>query len=161
MIRAALLTAPPIKPVAKSRTNQLPRTYFTIHTHPNDAFTLNMSDKTRTSIVGFREIDDAIYVGRMIETHFIRHKEWPDTRSVGTLVLPLAQVGDVLRYVYVQKWEFDELKVECTRNFLDFISVDALVDTKKGYSFSGQAYRFDADWDYYRARIGELYSLGM
>jgi hypothetical protein len=161
MIRAALATAPPLKPVRKSRTNQLPRVYFTIHSHPNDAFTLKISDKTRTSIVGFKDIDDAIYVGRMIETHFIRQKEWPDTRSVGTLVLPPPQTGDVLQHVYVQKWEFDELKVQCTRNFLDLISVDALVNTKKGYSFSGNAYRFDAKWDYYRDRIGELYGLGM
>jgi len=142
-----------------ARTNQKTKTYWTLHTKPNDAFTLKISDKVRTSIVGFKEIDDAIFIGKMIETHFVRQKEWPDTRMEGSLVLPSSQVGDVLHHIYVQKWEFNELKLTCTKNFLDMLSVESIINTKNGYSFEGSVFKFEAPLDFYKDRLFELFSL--
>jgi hypothetical protein len=159
MIIAALAVAPPRKPRLSARTNQKPKTYWTLHTQPNDAFTLKISDKVRTSIVGFKDIDDAIFIGKMIETHFVRQKEWPDTRVEGSLVLPSSQVGDVLHHIYVQKWEFNELKLTCTKNFLDMLSVESIINTKNGYSFEGSAFKFEAPLDFYKDRLFELFSL--
>lgn len=159
MIQASLTIAPPTKPRIRPKTNQKPKNYWTIHTHPNDAFTLKISEKVRTSIVGFKEIDDALFIGKMIETHFIRQKEWPDTKSEGTLILPNSQVGDVLQYIYIQKWVFDDLKMTCTKNFLDMISVDSILNTKNGYSFEGNVFKFDAPIEFYQKRFVELYNI--
>lgn len=159
MIRASLTAAPPAKPKVAQRTNQRPKNYWTLHSHPNDAFTLKVDDKVRTSIVGFKDIDDAIFIGKMLETYFISQKEWPDTKQTGALILPSSQVGEVLQHIYIQKWDFDDLKVTCTKNFLDMVSVDAIVKSKNGYSFSGKLFKFEANSDFYRFRIGQLYEL--
>jgi hypothetical protein len=60
--------------------------------------------------------------------------------------------------VYIQKWEFDELKLTCTRNFLDLIGVEGIIKKKLGgYTFDGNVYKFNADWDFYRTRLTELW----
>lgn len=158
----AAVATPPVKPKRFSKTNQKPKACFTIHTHPNHAFTLKLSDETRTSIVGFSDWDDALFIGKMIETHFVREKEWPDTKEAGTLTLPSSRLdGDVLQYIYIQKWDFEELKVMCTKNFLDLLGVEGIIKKKLGgYTFDGNVYRFEADWDFYRERLGEIWYLG-
>jgi hypothetical protein len=95
----------------------------------------------------------------MLETYFMREKEWPDTKLVGTLVLPSSKNSDVLSHVYIQKWDFDELKVTCTKNIMDMLSVDALVSTKNGYSFAGDVYKFEAPIEFYRERFDEILHL--
>jgi hypothetical protein len=151
--------APPLKPRPNQRTNQRPKSYWTLHTHPNDAFTLKVNEKVRTSIVGFRDIDDASFIGKMLETHFVRQKEWPDTRSEGSLILPTSQVGLEMHNIYIQKWDFEDLKMTCTKNFLDLVSVDSLVNTKNGYTFSGNMYRFEAPVEFYKDRLDEIFTL--
>jgi hypothetical protein len=157
VVASAVIT-PPKKPARLAKTTPKPQNFFTIHTQPNDAFTLKLSADTKTSVVGFKDWDDALFIGKMIETYFVREKEWPDTREEGTLTLPSSSVGDVLRHVYIQKWDFDELKLTCTRNFLDLISVDGIIKKKLGgYTFDGNVYKFHADWDFYRTRLSELW----
>jgi hypothetical protein len=113
--------------------------------------------------VGFRDWDDAIFVGKMLETYFIHQREWPVTYEVGTLILPSAKDlnPDILYHMYIQQWDFDELKLTCTKNFLDMISVDDIIKKKAqgGYTFAGEAYRFEADWDFYRGRLAEIHDL--
>lgn len=155
---ASLIAAPPKKPVRLAKTIPKPQNFFTLHTRANDAFTLKLGSDTKTSVVGFKDWDDALFIGKMIETYFIREKEWPDTKEEGTLTLPTSSVGDVLHHVYIQKWDFDELKMTCTRNFLDLISVDGIIKKKLGgYTFDGNVYKFHADWDFYRTRLSELW----
>lgn len=155
---ASAVAAPPARPPRISKTNQKPKAFFTIHTHPNHAFTLKLADENPTSIVGFNNWDDAFFIGKMIETHFVRQREWPDTKEAGTLTLPAASAGDVLHHVYIQKWDFDELKLVCTKNFLDLIGVEGIIKKKAtGYTFDGRVYRFEADWDFYRTRLSELW----
>jgi len=134
-----------------------PERYFTLHSKPNDAFTLKMPDMKRTSIVSFRRWDDALHIGKMVETYFINNKEWPDTQS-DSLFLPNSQLGDRdLEHIYIQIWEFEELKVECTKNMLDMISVEDIV-SKNGDTFSlaGNTFTFDAPDEFYRLRFEEL-----
>jgi hypothetical protein len=159
LITAAVIAAPPSKPRRLAKTIPKPRNFFTIHTHPNDAFTLKLDDNHRTSVVGFSDWDDAMFISKMIETYFISEKEWPDTKKSGSLILPVAHgPEDVLNHLYIQKWEFDELKLVCTRNFLDLIGVENVVKKKVGgYTFDGNMYRFSADWDFYRTRLKELW----
>lgn len=158
LVTASTVIAPPNKPKRLAKTIPKPQNFFTLHTNPNDAFTLKLNANTKTSIVGFKEWDDALFIGKMIETYFVREKEWPDTRKEGSLVLPSAGGGDVLHHLYIQKWDFDELKVTCTKNFMDLIGVDGIIKKKLGgYTFDGNVYKFQAEWDFYRLRLKELW----
>jgi hypothetical protein len=163
MICASITLPPPVKPRQSRQTNQKNTKYYTLHTTKNDAFTLRISEQSRTSIVGFKEWDDAIFIGKMLETYFINQREWPVTYEIGSLILPSSKDShpDVLNHMYIQQWDFDDLKVTCTKNFLDMISVDDLIKKKSqgGYTFSGKSFRFEADWDFYRARLVELHEL--
>lgn len=153
---ASLTVAPPAKPRFQPKTNQANKKYFTIHSKPNNAFTLRLAEEARTAIVGFKSVEDAFFVSQMIETHFVHQKEWPDTNSVGPLILPNSQVGEVLQYVYIHQWSFDDLKMLCTRNVLDMIAVETIQIRKTGYSFSGNSYTFSAPLEFYKERFDEL-----
>ena len=161
MICASITLPPPVKPRSAAKTNRKNRQYYTLHSTGNNAFTLRVNEQARTSIVGFREWDDAIFIGKMLETYFIDQREWPVTYEIGSLILPEARSGDVLRHLYVQQWNFDELKVTCTSNFLDLISIDDIIKKKSqgGYTFAGSAYHFEADLDFYRERLDEIHQL--
>lgn len=158
---AAATIAPPKRPGRPTKTNQKSRKYFTLHTHKNDAFALKVSEELRTSVVGFVVWNDAFFIGKMIETHFVRQKEWPDMSRPGNLTLPAASKSELeLNYLYIRQWDFDDLKVTCTKNFMDMLSVDDIIDKNgTGYTFSGNVFRFEAPDDFYRQRIAELYEI--
>ena len=153
------IRTPPTKPRKLMETNQRPKTHYTIHSKPNDVFTIRPSHKSQTAIVGFHKFDDAMFIGKMIETYYIRQKELPDTKEVGSLILPSSdQEYDVLHYVYIQEWSFDDIKLLCTRNILDLVSVQNIRKSKGGdYSFSGSVYTFEAPLEFYQERFNELY----
>ena len=150
---------PPLKPRVRFKTNQKPKIHYTIHSKPNDAFTMRPNEKSQTAIIGFHKYDDAMFIGKMIESYFLRQKELPDTKEAGTLILPMSeQKVDVLNYLFIQEWKFDELKLMCTRNVLDVISVQNILNSKGGYSFAGVVYKFEAPVDFYQERFDELFS---
>lgn len=148
--------APPTRPRVQLPTAQTQRRYYTIHSNRNNAFTLKLNDDARTAIVGFAELNDAVRIGNMIETYFVEKKEWPDTHEAGQLILPTGRLED-LTYIFIQKWEFDDLKINCTKNFLDFIGVEKIVPRNSTYSLNGSLYKFDAPIEFYRDRLGELF----
>lgn len=153
--------APPVPPRVQLQTDRARRQYYTLHYNRNNAFTLKLDEDTRTAVVGFAEITDAVRVGNMFETYFVEKKEWPDMHGARQLVLPEGRLKE-LGQIFIQKWEFDELKVLCLSNFIDFISVEQL--TPQGgatFRLSGSLYRLDASDDYYRERLHELFLLGM
>jgi len=161
-VAASITMPPPVKSRRASKTNQKSCKYYTLHTGRNDAFTLRVDEQSRTSIVGFTEWDNAMFVGQMLETYFIDQREWPPTYEVGALILPSPQrPTDVLRHLYIQQWEFDELQVTCTKNFLDMISIDDILKKKSpsGYVFSGKTYVFEAPIEFYRERLDEIHEL--
>jgi hypothetical protein len=63
--------------------------------------------------------------------------------------------------LYIQQWNFDELQVTCTKNFLDMISIDDIVkrQAQGGYVFTGKSYSFMAEWDFYRQRLDEIVNI--
>jgi hypothetical protein len=147
-----VITRPPPRP-----TLDRPDKYYTLHSKPNDAFTLKMPYMKRTSIVGFKQWDDALHIGKMIETYFIHNKDWPDTQS-DSLFLPNSQLGERdLEHIYIQMWEFEELKVECTKNMLDMISVEEIMSkNSSAFSLAGDMITFNAPDEFYRLRFEEL-----
>jgi hypothetical protein len=116
---------------------------------------MTLKERERTAIVSFRNIDDANLIARMIDSYYIRQKELPDTRE-GELILPSPLSETDLLSVYLQQWDFEDLKVMCTRNLLDIIAVETIMNTKKGYKFSGATYSLDAPIGFYQMRFEEL-----
>jgi hypothetical protein len=156
-----LTTLPPKTPTLtpKKTGGRDKRKFYTIHSHPNRAFSFKMSEDHKTSIVGFKTYDHAVFIGSMIETHFVQKKEWPDTQIIGNLILPNTFSKD-LKHVQIKKWIFEDLKLTCTRNILDLITVEDIVDSPSGFSFMGSNYMFEADTEFYQERFEELYELG-
>ena len=134
-----------------------PNNYFTLHSKENDIFSIKIDDCEKTTIVGFKNRSDAIFIGKMIETNFIQTNEWPETRSSGKLFLPKAQI-DTMQFLYVHKWDFEDLKVACTSNILDMVSVDGIIDKDSAYSFSGHLFTFEAPIEFYKERFEVLMS---
>jgi len=112
-----------------------------------------MNDESTTAMVGFKNVDHALIVGKMIESYYIKQKEWPDT--TGKLVLPAPHEGD-LDFLFLRKWDFSDLQVECTKNFLNLVLVDDLESTKTGFNFDGKLLSFEAPVEFYVARLEEL-----
>lgn len=131
-----------------------PSKYFTLHSGGNNAFTLRLNEDHHTAIVGFRKKTDAIFFARMIETHYNRKKEWPDS-CIENLELQSPALED-LQLIHVHEWDEEDLKIICTRNILNMMSVDGLVKSENGYSIEGQAYKFDAPIDFYKERFEEF-----
>lgn len=150
--------APPITPRPHLPTAQTSRKYYTLHSGGNNAFSLKLNDNVRTAIVGFKDVEDAVRIGSMIETHFINYREWPSTHEPGKLILPTPHVSH-LAHIFIRVWAFDDLKFECTNNFLDLISVDSINSKTSSYSLNGDFFTFTADDDFYKNRIRELYEL--
>jgi len=153
------IIAPPVKPRVKLETLQQGKKYFTIQTTPNHVFSLKAHENARTSVVGFKKWDDAFFISKMIETHYNEQKEWPVLEIGKTIVLPGSRPSDVLRHLYIQEWDFEELKLECTRNIIDFMSVERIVNKKTTYSFNGYQYMFSAPVEFYMNRFNELIEL--
>lgn len=150
--------APPIKPRPYLPTAQTNRKFYTLHSNNNNAFTLKLNENVKTAIVGFVDVEDAVKIGAMIETHYIQYKEWPDMGLASSLMLPTSRL-EGLAHIFIRVWAFDDLKFECTNNFLDMISVEGISDKPDSHMFNGDFYRFVADDDFYRNRIRELYEL--
>lgn len=151
-----LTVAPPTKPRAGSTTTYGGRSYYTLHTEVNNAFALRPKD-CKTSIVGFKNVNEAVLVGCMIETHFSQYNEWPEIGEDG-IILPSPKsisIEDLSR-IFIKKWNFDNLKLLCTRNVLDLISVEDISRRRGGFTFSGSMYTFNADIGFYQERFNEL-----
>ena len=154
----ATIVSPPRRPPRSIQTRRGGKFYWTIHTHPNNAFTVRMNDDSSTSIVGFKNVDNALVIGKMIETYYMTQQEWPDT--TGQLLLPPPHDGN-LNFLFLQKWDFAELKVECTKNFLSMVAIDNLGTTKRGFNFDGKMLSFEAPIEFYVARLEELFEISV
>ena len=152
----ATIVSPPRRPPRSIQTRRGGKFYWTIHTHPNNAFTVRMNDDSSTSIVGFKNVDNALVIGKMIETYYMTQQEWPDTS--GQLLLPPPHDGD-LNFLFLQKWDFGDLQVECTKNFLSMVAIDSLQTTKRGFNFDGKMLSFDAPREFYAERLDEIFRL--
>jgi hypothetical protein len=144
---------PPVRPKLSARTNQSNRKYWTLHTGVNNILACRPKDSI-SSVVAFRNLDEAVMIGSMIETHLMRHKEWPDFESE-ILMLPTSRVEE-LQNIFLQKWEFDDLKLICTQNMLDMISVEEINKRASSYTFTGNQYKFNAPLEFYQNRFNEL-----
>lgn len=154
----SLVIAPPVKPRNQAKTRRAGKFYWTIHTHPNHAYTLRVKDDAKTALVGFKRAEDALLIGRMIEKHYMIKKEWPDTEG-GQIILPSVSGDDPLNFLFCIRWDFYDLKLECTKNFLNMVTIDTIGNTRNGLSFNGNVLSFEAPLDFYKMRFDELYQV--
>jgi hypothetical protein len=152
----ATIAAPPRRPPRSIQTRRGGKVYWTIHTHPNNAFSVRVNENSKTALVGFKNVDHAILIGKMIETYYMTQQEWPSTD--GQLILPAPHDGD-LNFLSLRKWDFAELKVECTKNFLSMVAIDNLETTKRGFNFDGKILSFEAPNEFYTERLEEILRL--
>jgi hypothetical protein len=152
---ASIIVPPPVKPSGKVRTSWGGRKYFTIHVHPNMAFTIRMNEESNTAIVGFKNPDNALLTGKMIEAYYMKANEWPDT--TGRIILPQPHGGDDLAFLFLRQWDAKELELTCTKNFLNMVSVENVENTKTGFNFEGQMYSFEATQEFYINGLNEMY----
>ena len=150
----SLITRPPTISRPKG-FGKKPNNYFTLHTKSNDIFSIKIQECEKTTAVAFKNKSDALFIGKMIETHFLQTNEWPDTRDSDTLILPTSAIND-MNFVVVYQWDFEDLKLTCTANILDMVSVDGIIDKNKEFRFSGNLYKFEAPVEFYQERFEEL-----
>ena len=143
------LTLPPKTIVRPKGFGKKPNNYYTLHTKPNDIFSIKIEKCEKTTVVGFKNKSDAIFIGKMLETNFIETNEWPDTRSDGTLILPKSKI-DFMNFIIMHKWDFEDLKLTCTANILDMVSVDGISEEDTGFKFTGDLYTFEGSLDFYQ-----------
>jgi hypothetical protein len=115
-----------------------------------------MNEDAPTAIVGFRNVEHALIIGKMIEVYYIKQKEWPNT--TGKLILPAPHEGD-LDFLFLRRWDLADLQVECTKNFLSMVSVNDLETTSTGFNFDGKLMNFEASLEFYVERLDELLQL--
>jgi hypothetical protein len=144
--------APPVRPKMTNRGGSgNKRNYWTLHMGANNVW-VTRPKESKSSVVAFRRIDDAVLFGSMVETYFTYSQEWPST---DLFLLPAPRVKE-LTNIFLQKWEFDDLKLNCTSNMLDMIGVDQIIKAHETYTFNGNHYIFDAPLEFYQNRFNEL-----
>jgi len=146
---------PPSTIIRPKGFGRRPNNYFTLHSKHNDIFSIKIDECEKTTVVGFRNKSDAIFIGKMIETNFIQTNEWPETRNSGKLFLPKSEINH-LNLVVVHQWDFEDLKVTCTANIMDMVSVDGIIDKDSTYRFSGNLFKFEAPVEFYQERFENL-----
>jgi hypothetical protein len=153
---SSVIIPPTVRPRPKG-FGRKPNNFYTIHSAENNIFSLNIDNHDKTVVVGFKILNDAVLVSRMIEAHYIQHKEWPDTRASGLFSLPPPTKASELSHVFLHKWDLEDLKVTCTRNILDMVSVEEIIHNNNDkYSFSGSLYKFEAPVIFYQERFEEF-----
>ena len=156
-----MLAAPPQKPRGFAKTGFSARNHYTIHSAPNNLFSLRTRDD-RTAIVAFHRRDDAVLMAKMMETYFRHQKELPPVQKEGddnSLYLPNVKDYYELDFLYLTNNDFDDLRVICTRNILHMITVEQLKENRHGYSITGNVLTFEAPVEYYKLRFDELYEV--
>jgi hypothetical protein len=147
--------SPPTNIIRPKGFGRKPNNYYTLHSRANDIFSIKIKECEKTTVVGFTNRSDAIFIGKMIETHFMETNEWPNTRNEGTLILPTSKIND-MQFVIMHEWDFEDLKVTCTANIMDLVSVDGIIDNDRNFRFSGNLYKFEAPTEFYMERFNEL-----
>jgi hypothetical protein len=150
---ATLVRPPP----SALKTRRGGKYYWTIHTSPNNVFTVWPREDAPTAIVGFKKPEHALMIGQMIETHYIRQREWPNTMGRLLLPAPMRTGVEDLNFLFLQRWDFENLKVACTKNFLNMVSVEGLETTKDGFNFDGKLLSFEGSTDFLVESLKEMY----
>lgn len=120
------------RPVTKINTDESSKMH-TLHFR-NSIFTIQ---KNGTSVLSFRNKQDAVHFGKMLENHFDMTQEWPFVDFEETVLYKTHQKQSNLKYLYTKKWQADELRDFCIRNSFGMLDIFKFEDDKRlvGNSF--------------------------
>lgn len=162
-----MIAAPPKTPTVRPpKTGRTGKKYYTIHNFPNSIMAVKLYDHEHLNmcVVSFSTQRDAVFVGKVIENHRAKTKEWPvfnfaDLQSDNMFrVMNYNEESFVLDgNLYVQEWrEIDDLKFYCAIHFFDLITLNRLSPSKEGFMMKGNVFKFEADQDFYTQRLETL-----
>jgi hypothetical protein len=164
-----MIAAPPKTPIARPpKTGRTAKKYYTIHNFPNSIMAVKLHDyeHMNTCVVSFSTQKDALFVGKVIENHRAKTKEWPvfnfaDLQSDNMFRVTnfTGSAEEVLTgNMYVQEWsEVDDLKFYCVAHFFDLITLNRLTPSKEGFMMRGSLFKFEADQAFYTQRLEYLF----
>jgi len=136
------------------------RHMYTLHLGPNTIYaTRPTQEEVSVSVVAFTKRIDAKTMGLMLEENKRRTKEWPSLMAADVIMLPVPNKSVELSFCTIHSWKQSDLEVYCTAHFLDMILVTEMNSNEHGYSVMGDLYKLTRSFDYYRERLGELFSL--
>jgi len=96
-------------------------------------------------------------VGTLIESHVNRFNEWPELDFKQNINVYSGQIAEELKFLIVNEWSLEELRILCAASYLDLLHIDKLKPTSAGYTISGNRYIFNASQDFYAEVLTHLY----
>ena len=158
-----LVLPPPVKPLNRQETRQKHKKYYTIHENANNVLAFQgMLDNEKTTVLGFLKENDATRLGRMIEKHYIVHKEWPEMVLNGTIRIyagPREEKGSELQFLHTVEWSPDEISLFFAARYMDIMQIDRLTDSDTGFNINGSKISMEGSHEFYTEACERLFSL--
>ena len=148
-----LVAPPPVKPVIRQEIRQRPKKYYTIHENVNNVLAFQgMLDSDKTTVLGFVREKDAVRLGRMVEKHYMVHKEWPKMVLGGSVNIysgPQEDEGDELRFLHAVEWSPEDISLFCAARYMDVMHIDRLSDNNTGFNIKGSKLIMEGSHEFY------------
>lgn len=117
------LVRQPGSPSQTTKLDQGVRRYYTLHIDKH-VFTIQ---KNGTSVVAFRNKNDAIRFGKLIESHFDVTHTWPIINFDDPVFLRTYK-NSRLKYLDMKDWHADKLQSFCIENYFSMLDIHNFVE---------------------------------
>ena len=135
---------PPITLFAKHGGN---KKFHTLHMY-KDIFTVQ---KDGTSIVAFRNKNDAVRFGKLLESHYELTRAWPVVNFEDVLLYKPSKVNK-LQFLEVKEWHNDSLRNFCIEYYFNMLDIHSVEDE---YRLVGNSIRWDVPMNMYIDMLNE------
>lgn len=139
MSTTTIIRVPPPPPI--HRKNGGNRKYHTLH-YDRHIFTIQ---KNGTSVVSFRNKNDAIHFGKMLESHFDMTHMWPMIDFEHSVLYKNSK-SSRLKYIDLVEWNEENLRNFCIRNVFNMLDIHRFEDDKR---LVGNSVLWEAPMDFY------------
>lgn len=120
------ITRPPV--LVKTKHGSRPM--YTLHRSINSIMAWD-AKTSKMAVVAFERENDAQLMGKMIENHYERVREWPNFQSL-TFVSGLPQVNQDLQHLGVVQWsDVDTLMSFCASYYFDLIQIQTISNSHR------------------------------
>lgn len=118
------------------------RKYYTLHHY--EGKTIFTIQKNSTAILAFRNKNDCMHFGKLLESHYELTREWPQVDFENTLLFKNTK-SPRLKYLTVTEWSEFMLKMMCIRNAFSMLDIHDFEDNR----LRGQYVQWDMIDDFY------------
>ena len=113
------------RPPPTIKTKHGTRPVYTLHKSLNSIMAWD-AKTPKMAVVAFEREADVQLIGKMIENHYDRMREWPDFESL-TFAGGIPQANQDLTHLGVVRWsDFDVLRDFCARYYFDLIVIQTI-----------------------------------